>query len=182
VGPLVPKVCDICRYSSADALTTCPSCGGLLRSAAPGPGEAFSRFAGGLGAVWEQLLGSPLALVAGFVLLAGVSGVLTDRLLHGPSGPNAGQEQDSSGRIRAGMHLSEVGRILDKGPPRSPSYPRMRDYFPADEFGDGTVHYEGDGVVLEIHFVHGYVTAVEESKSSAGPGPHCCRTTFISRR
>jgi hypothetical protein len=110
-----------------------------------------------------------------------VSGVLSDRMLGGSADPAAGQAQDSSGRIRVGMHLSEVGRVLDKGPPRSPSYPRMRDYFPPDEFGDGTVDYEGDGAILKIHFVNGRVTAVEESKSSAGPGFHSCRLSFIRR-
>jgi hypothetical protein len=137
--------------------------------------------AGGLGFTWEQLLGSPLALVVGFLLLAGVSGVLCDRVLSGSADPSGGQAQDSSGRIRVGMHLCEVGRLLDKGPPRSPSYPRTRDYFPPDEFGDGAVDYEGDGVVLKIHFVNGRVTGVEESKSSAGPGFHCCRVSFIRR-
>jgi hypothetical protein len=178
----MPKVCEICRSPSADAETTCPACGGRLRPASPHLGETFARFAGGLCALWERLLGSPVALVALFVLLAGGLWGLSDWMMTASPGSAPGKDQDSSGRIRAGMHVSEVGRILDKGPPPSPSYPRMRDYFPADEFGDGTVHYEGDGVVLEIHFVCGRVLAVEESKSSAGPGFHCCRTTFTRRR
>ncbi len=177
----MPKVCTICRSSADDREISCPACGGALRAATARPG-AFGELARGLGLGWEHLLGSGVALVVGFVLLAGVSGALSERMLWGSSDPAAGQAQDSSGRIRVGMHLCEVGRVLDKGPPRTPSYPRMRDYFPADEFGDGTVDYEGDGVVLKIHFVYGRVTAVEESKSSAGPGFHSCRTSFITRR
>ena len=92
-----------------------------------------------------------------------------------------GKRQDSSGRIKVGMHISEVGRILDTEPARSPSYPRMRDYFPADEFGDGTIDYEGDGQILTIHFVGGRVTSVEESPSSAGPGFHKY-TMIVSQR
>jgi hypothetical protein len=176
----MPKVCEVCRAPSDDTEISCPACGGRLRPASARPRGAFSELARGLG--WEQLLGSGVALVVGFVLLAGVSGVLCERMLWGPSGPAAGEAQDSSGRIRVGMHFSEVGRVLDKGPPPSPSYPRMRDYFPADEFGDGTVDYEGDGVVLKIHFVNARVTAVEESKSSAGPGFHSCRVSLIRRR
>jgi hypothetical protein len=96
-------------------------------------------------------------------------------------GSGSTKGSDSSGRIRAGMHISEVGRLLDRGPPPSPSYPRMRDYFPADEFGDGTIDYEGYGVILKIHFIGGRVTSVEESPSSAGPGFHRYRMVVRQR-
>ncbi len=75
------------------------------------------------------------------------------------------------------MHISKVGRILDDGPPPAPSYPRDRDWYPADEFGDGTIEYEGDGEILKMRFVRGYITSIEESPSSAGPGFH--RSTMI---
>jgi hypothetical protein len=115
------------------------------------------------------LIGSPVCLAILFVVgLAGIWAV-SDWMMQ-DSG--SGKDSDSSGRIRVGMHLSEVGRLLDRGPAPSPSYPRMRDYFPADEFGNGTIDYEGDGVVLKIHFIGGRVTSVEESPSSAGPGFH----------
>jgi hypothetical protein len=79
------------------------------------------------------------------------------------------------------MHISEVGQVLDSGPRPAPSYPRLRDNFPADEFGDGTIDYEGDGVVLKIHFVGGRVTAITESPSAAGPGFHRC-TLVVHQR
>jgi hypothetical protein len=119
--------------------------------------------------LWAWLTGKPLGLVFLFVLVIGGTWVISDWVTEDPG---SGKKQDSSGRIRAGMHISEVGRLLDKGPPRKPSYPRMRDWFPADEFGNGTIDYEGDGVILKIHFVRGLVTSVEESPSSAGPGLH----------
>jgi hypothetical protein len=181
----MPKVCPSCRYYSAgDGDATCPACGTRLlftllppadaadaspvvlrppRSATwPGPGRQT-------GGIWERLIGSPVALVAVFVLILGGLWAVSDRLMRDPG---AGKAADSSGRIRVGMHISEVGRLLDRSPPSSPSYPRMRDYFPADEFGDGTIDYEGDGVVLKIHFIGGRVTSVEESPSAAGPGFH----------
>jgi hypothetical protein len=187
------KVCDFCRSTcAADAETTCPAWGtrlcSLLLPAAdlrapsaaltpPLRWEVRSRLSRGPGAPWERWVASPLLYVAIFVLIVAGVWTVSDRVRN-ESGP--GRALESSGRIRVGMHISEVGRLLDRGPPPSPSYPRMRDYFPADEFGDGTIDYEGDGVVLKIDFVRGRVTSVEESPSSAGPGFH--RYTMIVRQ
>jgi hypothetical protein len=125
------------------------------------------------GDLWEWLVGSPVGLGALLLLLAvgvwAVSGWVVKDVMTG-SQPAKGTA--SSNGIRVGMHISEVGRLLDRGPAPSPSYPRMRDWFPEDEFGDGTIDYEGYGVVLKIHFEGGHVTSVEESPSSAGPGFH----------
>jgi hypothetical protein len=79
------------------------------------------------------------------------------------------------------MHIAEVGRILDSGPQPAPAYPRLRDSFPADESGDGTIEYEGDGVILIIHFACGEVKAVEESPSTAEPGFHRYKLTVKER-
>jgi hypothetical protein len=117
-------------------------------------------------------------LVGLFVLILAVAWVVGDWVTASTA---SGKGADTAGRIRAGMHISEVGRVLDSGPPPSPSYPRLRDSFPADEFGDGTIDYEGDGIVLTIHFMGGYVTAVEEAPSSAGPGFHRCKLIVRQR-
>jgi len=93
--------------------------------------------------------------------------------------PGPGKRSETAGKICIGMHISEVGKIIDPGPAQTPSYPRTRDFYPPDEFGNGTIDYEGDGVVLKIHFEGGRVTSVEESPSSAGPGFH--RATLMVR-
>jgi hypothetical protein len=64
---------------------------------------------GGLGALGEFVLGSPLTLVVLFVVLAGGFWGLSDRMLSGPSDPAAGQAQDNSGRIR-GCRVSLIRR------------------------------------------------------------------------
>jgi hypothetical protein len=116
-----------------------------------------------------RLLESPVGLVVLFVLILVAVWVVSDAVR---KEEGASKDPEASSRIRIGMHISEVGRLLDHSLPPSPSYPRMRDYFPPDEFGDGTIDYEGDGVVLRIHFVGGRVTSVEEAPSAAGPGFH----------
>lgn len=167
----MPKVCAVCRYESpADAETACPACGAPLGAVPP-------RSVRGPRDPWERFI-APIALV-GVLLLVGVGVWFGGGWLAAALG--GGKTHDSSGRIKVGMHISEVGRILDDGPPPSPSYPRMRDYFPADEFGDGTIDYEGDGEVLKIQFVGGCVTSIEESPSSAGPGFHKY-TMIVSQR
>jgi hypothetical protein len=158
----MPKLCESCAHFSDDGETICPACGAALRSSEARP----SGWGGGVGA---RLFGSPLGLVAVFVVILAVAWAVGDWMT---AAANSGKGADTAGRIRAGMHISEVGRVLDDGPPPSPSYPRLRDQFPPDEFGDGTINYEGDGVKLTIEFVGGYVTAVEEAPSSLGPGPH----------
>src|SRR6476661_1240247 len=137
----MPKLCESCPYCSAnDAETMCPACGVPLRSSAPPPAPGWSG--SGLG---SKLFGSPLGLVGVFVVILAVAWAVGDWVT---TASGSGKASDTAGRIRAGMHISEVGQILDNGPPPSPSYPRLRDSFPADEFGDGTIDYEADGVVL----------------------------------
>jgi hypothetical protein len=137
-------------------------------------GETGSEPAG----PWNWLIATPLGLLA-LVAVAIIGGwMVNDWVMHDAG---SGKKADSSGRIRAGMHISEVGRLLDNGPPPSPSYPRLRDRFPADEFGDGTIDYEGDGVILKIHFANGRVTSVAESRSTAGPGFHRCSLVVEQR-
>jgi hypothetical protein len=162
----MPKVCECCGYTWAGVETSCPVCGAYL-----GPGR--SRHGRESGDLWESVTGSSIGLAAVFLLLAvgvwAVSGWVVSEVL---TGARPAKGEVSSNGIRVGMHLSEVGRLLDRGPAPSPSYPRMRDWFPADEFGDGAIDYEGYGVVLKIEFAGGYVTSVEETPSSAGPGFH----------
>jgi hypothetical protein len=163
------RICQFCRYSCNDAASTCRACGAPLPPdpAPPAPRSDRTGFGPAPPATepWRRLAG----LAGAVLLIVTVGGAIwaANGLLAAP-----GQTQDSAGRIKVGMHIAEVGRILDQGPPPSPSYPRMRDYFPADEFGDGVIDFEGDGEILRIHFIGGYVTAIEESPSSAGPGFH----------
>ncbi|HVS38362.1 MAG TPA: hypothetical protein VMS17_22580 [Gemmataceae bacterium] len=174
------RVCQFCRSSCDGAEAVCPVCGAPLplepASAAPPPlrPDGLQPRPPAATESWRQL-----AAVVGLGLLILV-------ICGGAWGANAllagkGKTEDSAGRIKVGMHISEVGRILDDGPPRSPSYPRERDWYPADEFGDGTIECEGDGEILKICFVGGYVTSIEESPSSCGPGFHKC-TLIVSQR
>ena len=173
------KVCQFCRYSCAVAETTCPACHAPLPPDPIPPAPrydqtGFRQVSGSSDDPWRRLA-APVGVVLLIVTIGG--GVwAANGLLAAPS-----KTQDSTGRIKAGMHISEVGRLLDNEPQPSPSYPRMRDYFPADEFGDGTIDYEGDGEILHIQFVRGCVTSVEESPSSAGPGFHKY-TMIVSQR
>jgi len=169
----MPKLCESCAHFSDDVATICPACGAALR-----PNEARPPSGWGGGGVAARLFGSPLGLVVVFVVILAVAWAVGDWMT---AAANSGQGADTAGRIRAGMHISEVGRVLDDGPAPRPSYPRPRDWFPADEFGDGTINYEGDGVKLTIEFVGGYVTAVEEAPSSLGPGPHSYKMVVRQR-
>jgi hypothetical protein len=172
------RVCQFCRYTCADFAAVCPACGAPLPPdpAPPGPqsDEALTPPASVSADAWRRLA-APAGLVL-LILTIGGGVWAANTLLAAPA-----RTQDSTGRIKAGMHIHEIGRILDNGPPPSPSYPRMRDWFPADEFGDGDIDYEADGQVLKIHFVGGYVTSVDESPSSAGPGFHHY-TMIVSQR
>jgi hypothetical protein len=186
----MPKLCQFCAYHSVtDTETTCPTCGATLRftllppadpldpsAASLPPDETRSRPGSEGRGPWERLIGSPLVLVGVFFLIVVAVWAVSDTVMKG-----SGKGPDTSSRIRVGMHISEVGRILDNGPAPNPSYPRLRDSFPADEFGDGTIDYEGDGVILKIEFAGGYVTSVEESPSSAGSGFHRCQLVVRQR-
>jgi hypothetical protein len=174
----MPKTCEPCRFlTPADAEAPCPHCGRPLRfTLLPPPGEPdvlpsrrrVPRSGGGawLGGLWETLIGTPVGLVVlAVVALAG------SMAYHDWASRDRGPAADAvSGRVRVGMHFSEVGRALDTGPAPRPSYPRMRDRFPSDEFGDGVLNYEGRGVKLRVHFVGGYATSVTEEPGSAEPG------------
>src|SRR5262249_32087542 len=121
----MPKLCESCPYYSADdAETACPKCGAALRSYEARPPSGWSG--SGLGA---RLFGAPLGLVVVFVLILAVAWAVGDWMT---AAANFGKGSDTAGRIHAGMHISEVGRVLDNGPPPAPSYPRLRDSFPAD--------------------------------------------------
>jgi hypothetical protein len=174
-------VCAFCQSPFAGAETVCLSCGAPLPAASSAAADSPGAFFGGppprwadarlragrrSAERWERWLSSPAVIVAAFVVIALGAWAVSDRVRK----ESADRPAEGSGRVRVGMHISEVGRLLDRHPRPGPSYPRMRDWFPADEFGDGTIEHEGDGVRLKIHFVGGFVTSVEESPSSAGPG------------
>jgi hypothetical protein len=121
-----------------------------------------------VGNVWELLIGTPVGLVVLAVVALSAAFAYQDwaELGRGPGTDNP------AGRVRVGMHYSEVGRVLDTGPAPKPSYPRMRDWFPADEFGDGVLNYQGGGLKLRVHFTGGYVTSVEETPGPDEPGSY----------
>jgi hypothetical protein len=185
------KVCETCKFhTDAEDVNTCPSCDTALRPIYLTSPDALDRSdaslpwrpekgrsSDGSKGPWEYLIESPLGLLAVFFLIVVGAWAMSDWLKG--SGPE--KKSDNSKGIRIGMHISEVGRILDNGPAPKPSYPRQRDWFPADEFGDGTITYEGDGVILTIEFVGGYVTSIDESPSSAGPGMHRFQTIVRQR-
>lgn len=119
-----------------------------------------------VGGFWELLIGTPVGLVVLAVGALAATFAYHDWAVRdrGPGG------EGLTGRVRVGMHFSDVGRVLDTGPPPRPSYPRMRDNFPSDEYGDGVLDYRGGGVKLRVHFVGGYVTSVDEKLVPDEPG------------
>jgi hypothetical protein len=186
-------LCESCGcHVLGDGEISCPKCGKPLSSdppsasgtaepatetAAPYQGETPAPKGWFRGLV-ERAAAAPAGIGAAFFLIVIILWIVTDRMAaYSPPTPKSA----GSSRIKVRMHISEVGKILDSGPPPSPSYPRLRDSFPADEFGNGTIDYEGDGVILIIHFVAGRVTSVEESPSAAGPGFHRCQLTVKER-
>jgi hypothetical protein len=186
-------LCESCGcYALGDGEITCPKCGKPLCSEQPPASEAADPATGspepyqaetppqrGWGrCLVERAAAAPAGIGAAFFLVIVILWIVTDRMA--AYSPHTPQFAGSS-RIKVGMHMSEVGQVLDSGPQPTPSYPRLRDSFPADEFGDGTIEYEGDGVILIIHFVGGRVTSVEESPSTEGPGFHRCRLTVQER-
>src|SRR5262249_55386892 len=127
----MPKTCETCRYySAADAETTCPACGTALRftllpppdapDTSPAATAAVPRGGapGGLGALWELLINSPIGLVGLMVL-----GLAATFVIHDWATRDPGPGKEVSSRIKIGMHFSEVGRILDVEPAPKPSYP-----------------------------------------------------------
>jgi hypothetical protein len=180
------SLCEACGcYALVETESACPKCGKPLNAEPMPASEAADPAAGAiepyvgetapprgrLRLLVEQLAAMPAGVGAAFFFIVVILWIVTDRMAaYTPPTPQSA----GSSRIKVGMHISEVGRILDSGPQPSPSYPRLRDSFPADEFGNGTIDYEGDGVILIIQFVGGRVTSVEESPSTAGPGFHRC--------
>jgi hypothetical protein len=182
----MPKTCESCRYYTADsAEATCPACAKPLRFTMLPPPDApeaahtatprvpRTGAPGGAGVIWELVVNSPVGLIVLMIL-----GLAASFFLYEWASRDSGSGKSSGGRIKVGMHFSEVGRILDVEPPPKPSYPRMRDNFPADEFGDGRLDYEGHGIKVRVYFVGGYVTSVEETPSKAGPGFHSYQFTM----
>jgi hypothetical protein len=121
-----------------------------------------------VGGLWELLTGTPV----GLVVLA-VGALAATFAYHDWATRDRGSGGEGlTGRVRVGMHFSEVGRSLDTGPPPKPSYPRMRQHFPTDEFGDGVLNYQGQGLKLRVVFLGGYVTSVEEALVPDAPGSY----------
>jgi hypothetical protein len=127
--------------------------------------------------VGSRLLASPVGLVALFILSLACMWALSSWIM---SDPGPGKDEEHTGRIRVGMHVSEVGRFLNERlPPQK--YLELHYNFPADESGDGRIDYEGEGVKLRIHFIGGEVTSVEESPSSLGAGNQRCSMIIQQR-
>jgi hypothetical protein len=125
----------------------------------------------------SRLLASLLGLVALFILTLAVVWAVSAWMMRDPG---SGKDDEHTGRIRVGMHVSEVGKFLnEKMPPQK--YLELHYNFPADESVDGHINYEGDGVKLRIYFVGGEVTSVEESPSSLGAGSHSCSMIIQQR-
>jgi hypothetical protein len=170
---MVCKVCQSCCDTGTDG--TCSSCKAAQELVSKNYVNPSEKSAG----AWSWLTGTPAGLIIGLVLLVIGGGVIIDRVLEdtrAEKGTAKTPAKTTEGHFPTGIHISELGRLLDKGTPESPSNPQLRYYFPANERGDGTIDYEGDGLKLKIHFEGGLVTSIEESPSSAGPGFHRCST------
>jgi hypothetical protein len=179
------KVCEPCHYRAADNdETACPKCGGQLRfsflsfdaSSTPQPpvpipprptAPSESWLPDGWRAVWEHVIESPTVMIVLLILLSGGAWGVGGWVLRASYSDDL---PDLSGRIRVGMPIAEVNRLLDPGSLGPAHAPRSR--ISDDDLVDGTIEYEGNGVKLRIQFANGRVTAVEEAPSASGPGMH----------
>lgn len=162
----MPLVCDGCPFSTRTLTDrTCPRCAIPLRFVRSDPPDIGPGCGGFL---VERLTTHGLGLV-GLAVVAIVGTTAYLNWANVPPPPDAGRV---SGAVRVGMHFSEVGRALDTGPPPTPAYPRLRDWFPPDEFGTGRLDYTGNGVKLVVYFRGGYVAAVDEEPADTPPGSY----------
>src|SRR5438105_3802908 len=145
--------CDSCGYRVEDRWANgCPICGGPLGGGGGGGECRPSRSGFDLG----DLLGGRnaiYAVIGGLVLLS-AGGYLLNRLNLGnrqPPNPPAARQADSTGRIRVGMPMHEVGKVLDAEAGRDPTAEgSLTRKFPAGDTRRGYLHWQKNGRGLMI--------------------------------
>ncbi len=175
----MPKRCIDCQHYAEDpAGGRCPACGGPLATtllpppAAPVslPPEEFGmptprdtlaharydrrRSQPGIA---EWLTGN----VAGLALFLLVVVVLAGFAADWVTAPETG-DTDSTGRIRSGMPISEVARVIEADRPPDGDLPHLTRDFPPGTRPTGWLTWRENGRVVFIRFVNGTVTGVRD--------------------
>jgi hypothetical protein len=110
-------------------------------------------------------------VIAGLALLSG-GGFLLSRLNLGnrpQPDPPAVRQVDSTGKIRVGMPMHEVAKVLDAEVGREPAAPNsLAARLPEGTKKSGELTWARDGRVLSIEFEEGRVVAIDEETVPPG--------------
>lgn len=98
-------------------------------------------------------------IVATLIGVLGLSGQFSQPFV--PTGPPIAKA-DSSGRIRAGMHVGRAAAELDSLPLRGQPGKTLRDVLPRDSTASGVIICLNGRHQMRITFVDGYVTSIQE--------------------
>jgi hypothetical protein len=154
----MPVRCSSCNYLVADPWAGgCPLCGSPLPEGTPRPGVRSDDEGGSRRPLY-------LGLAAVFVLAAGFG--LLNRNRNRADGHPPGvavREEDTTGRVRVGMPMAEVARVIDADAGRPGTAPdAVLARFPDIETKSGMLAWVRDGRALAIPFRQGRVARVLE--------------------
>lgn len=166
----MPRICENCRYYSPDDVAAaCPECSAPLRATLLPPPAAYTLAgerpprpavvtAGNHNRqpVFELSATSPLGLVALGLIAFVLFGALWEWAKNDPTG-----ESDSTGRIRVGMRMSDVARVIEPEA-RTAGIPHLTDDFPPGNTRSGDLEWREDGRWVRVTFAGGVVTGVRE--------------------
>jgi hypothetical protein len=179
----VPKRCIDCQHYSADSAgDRCPACGGPLATTllpplgtptVPAADDPEPPPLGVVVAAWrrprqggswvEWLTASRIGL--SLLILGGV--LVGGRFMDWAATKETG-DADSTGRIRVGMAMSDIARVIESDKPYFPDLPHLTHDFPPGCRSTGILTWREKGRVVFIHFVEGRVTGVRDEPA----GPH----------
>lgn len=169
----MPRTCETCRhYTPDDSPDVCPSGHGPLKFTLMGPpGREAEPIAGLPGAPEDDdapvrrpnLLEHPYTKPVAATVVVAV-------LLLGLAWHFSGEGFDArAAKIKPGMRMREVVRIMGGDPDRKPSsrpFPHVDMTAPTE--GDGEVTWEGGLSAVTVHFRDGIVASVEHGEAHGG--------------
>ena len=156
--------CRSCGYLIQDPWANgCPLCGAPYEGGGGGGRGGGGGGGGSRGGVYA-LLGIVAVLFIGGTVLNRVNGRRADPMDDPPE-----RLADSTGRIRVGMHMNDVGRQLDSDLSRRRTDPNsLAAKFPEGMTRSGMLVWVRDTRVLFVRFDRGRVSAVDEGEGNPG--------------